>query len=123
MPAIRPDRIRKLREELGLTQDEVAREAQCNQGHYSAIERGLIPSVGARILIGLARALRTNVDYLTGTSDDPTPNKRLEQRDLTQDEEDLLLAYRRLRSEAQKRLAHRLIQALLATDEAEDQIA
>ena len=61
-------RVRALREERGLSQDEVARTAGIDRSHLSGIETGTGPrNVGVETLNGLARALGVRLtDLLAG---------------------------------------------------------
>ena len=96
MPTLSGRRVRALRERRGLKQYELAIYAKVNQGYLSEIERDKTGSVGSQILVGLAAALETNVDYLLGTSDDPRPPRREKVGDLKPDEEELLKIYREI---------------------------
>jgi DNA-binding XRE family transcriptional regulator len=59
-------RLRRVREERGLSARELARRIQCSPSLISQIERGLsAPSVG--MLYALATELRTSLDFLFGT--------------------------------------------------------
>ena len=57
-------RIRKRREELGLTIGEVAERAGVNRGTLYRYESGEIKSIGADRLERLSRVLGTDADYL-----------------------------------------------------------
>ena len=61
-------RIRDLREDSDLTQQDIATYLQCTQVCYSYYETGRrdIPS---EVLIKLARYYHTSVDYLLGLTD------------------------------------------------------
>src|SRR5262249_60081052 len=60
-------RLRRVREERGLSVRELARRIRCSPSLISQIERGLsAPSVG--ILYALATELRTSLDFLFGAS-------------------------------------------------------
>jgi len=58
------DRIRKRRDELALTQEQLARATGLKQFHISRIERGDIKDVKGDTLRRLARALRVSADFL-----------------------------------------------------------
>lgn len=61
-------RLKRRRNELGLTQEETAELCGLSQQFYACIERG-IKSVGAESIIKLSVGLGISVDYiLTGTS-------------------------------------------------------
>ena len=61
-------RIRDLREDNDLTQNEVAEYLNMKQPQYNRYERGLrdIPS---DILIALSKLYRTSTDYILGLTD------------------------------------------------------
>ncbi len=58
------ERIRKRRDELALTQEQLARATGLKQFHISRIERGDIKDVKGETLRRLARALRVSADFL-----------------------------------------------------------
>ena len=64
------DRIRKRRDELALTQEQLARATGLKQFHISRIERGDIKDVKGETLRRLARALRVSADFLLELDDD-----------------------------------------------------
>lgn len=66
-------RIRRLRIERGLTQQELASRAGINQGYLSEIERGKDYELGADKLARIAGVLDTNVEYLMARTDDARP--------------------------------------------------
>jgi transcriptional regulator with XRE-family HTH domain len=75
-------RVRQLREDLGWTQEDLARAVSklvgaINQSSISHVERG---TYGMRVdaLAALAVALDTSTDYLLGLTDDPDPRTSLE---------------------------------------------
>lgn len=63
-------RIRDLREDHDLTQQQVADYLQMKQPQYNRYERGLrdLPS---DVLIALARLYNTSADYILGLTDRP----------------------------------------------------
>lgn len=69
-------RIRDLREDADLTQQQVARYLMCDQSLYSKYERGerALPLEAA---VKLARFYQTSVDYLVGLTNQKTPYSRL----------------------------------------------
>ena len=79
---IRGDRVRALRKQLKMSQDDVVDKmaefgAQIHQTYLSAIEaggRGLNPDA----LKSLSEVLLTSPGYLLGLTDDPRPHKVLE---------------------------------------------
>lgn len=69
-------RIRDLREDHDLTQEEVAKILCVKQATYSRYESGAI-NVPVDILIKLASYYSTSVDYILGLTNNPTPTKKL----------------------------------------------
>ena len=67
-------RIRDLREDADLTQQQVAEILMCDQSLYSKYERGerQLPLAAA---VQLAVFYKTSMDYLVGLTDDPAPPK------------------------------------------------
>ena len=63
-------RIRHRREQLGMTQQELADAMQMRQTAISRLEHNGVPNPGADVLKRLARALRCSVDWLIGLYDD-----------------------------------------------------
>ena len=63
-------RIKDLREDHDLTQQQVATFLQMKQSQYSRYERGL-RDLPTDILIRLARLYQTSTDYLLGLTNDP----------------------------------------------------
>ena len=61
-------RIRDLREDHDLTQEEVANYLMMKQPQYSRYERGL-RDIPTDVLIRLARLYKTTTDYILGLSD------------------------------------------------------
>jgi transcriptional regulator with XRE-family HTH domain len=75
-------RVRQLREQRGLTQDELQERAGIATGYVSKLENKGIPKhPGDKVLSGLARALGVTVAELTATpartvvEDDPYPTR------------------------------------------------
>ena len=58
------DRIRGLRDNIGLTQGQLARDASVSQGYLSQLENGDVKSPSAAILLRVARAIHVNPDEL-----------------------------------------------------------
>lgn len=71
-------RIKDVREDKDLTQQEIAEYLQCDQSLYSKYERGL-REVPLQIVYKLAEYYGTSIDYLAGLTDEkvPYPRKRL----------------------------------------------
>lgn len=84
------NRIRELREEIGMTQVRLSIELEVSQETVSAYENGKhYPSVPS--LIKLMNVFNTGIDYILGFSDVRTPIKTL-----NIDEQQLINYYRRL---------------------------
>jgi transcriptional regulator with XRE-family HTH domain len=64
------DRVRQRREELKLTQDQLAAATGLKQFHISRIESGSITDVKGKTLLRLAKALRVTSDNLLGREDE-----------------------------------------------------
>lgn len=65
-------RIRDMREDRDLSQQEVADYLLCDQSLYSKYERGE-RSIPLEIMIKLADYYQTSLDYLVGRTDRKTP--------------------------------------------------
>ena len=62
MPTV-GDRIREIREELGLTQDQLASRAGISKGFLSDVENNK-RNLSSKNVLGIANAVGTSVDYL-----------------------------------------------------------
>ena len=65
-------RIRDLREDLDLSQAQIAKALNCSQQAYSNYELGQ-RDIPTAVLIRLAGFHRTSIDYLLGRTDEPAP--------------------------------------------------
>ena len=65
-------RIRDLREDLDLSQAQIAKTLNCSQQAYSNYELGQ-RDIPTAVLIRLAEFHRTSIDYLLGLTDEPAP--------------------------------------------------
>ncbi|MBE6907000.1 helix-turn-helix domain-containing protein [Marasmitruncus massiliensis] len=65
-------RIRDMREDHDLTQQQVADYLMCDQSLYSKYERGE-RDVPLAVMVRLARLYKTSVDYLAGLTSDKNP--------------------------------------------------
>lgn len=65
-------RIRDLREDHDLTQQQVAEYLMCDQSLYSKYERGE-RDVPLSVMIKLAQFYKTSIDYLVGLTDHKQP--------------------------------------------------
>ena len=68
-------RIRDLRNDRGLTQEELARILNVKQNTYCQYEIGVI-NYPLDAVIKLAEYYNVSVDYLVGLTDEPTPYPR-----------------------------------------------
>lgn len=64
------ERIRKLRQELGLSQQELAHKAGVRRPTISELESGKQRGLTVETAKRLARALGVGIDYLAGTWED-----------------------------------------------------
>ncbi len=72
-------RVRILRQDMGMTQDEMHRRladagARVSRSYVSVIERQDILA-GSDLVRGLAKVLNTSADYLLMLTDDPSPSR------------------------------------------------
>ncbi|WP_207636364.1 helix-turn-helix domain-containing protein [Desulfosporosinus youngiae] len=65
-------KIRDVREDHDLTQQQVAQYLMCDQSLYSKYERGE-RDVPLNIMIKLAQFYKTNIDYLVGLTENKKP--------------------------------------------------
>lgn len=63
-------RIRDLREDADLTQQQVAEYLNCERSLYSKYECG-IRTVPLEVVVKLAEYYHTSMEYLVGLTDDP----------------------------------------------------
>jgi transcriptional regulator with XRE-family HTH domain len=90
---MRGDRIRKLREELGWTQEMLCERLELPILAMNRYENNKT-APDANKLARIAEALGCSTDYLTGLTDDPTP-RRLGTAELKAKERVALSAWRR----------------------------
>ena len=69
------ERIRNLREDKDLSQNEIAKILNCSQTTYSRYQTGDL-NIPVDSLIKLAIYFNTSIDYLTGLTDEKKPYKR-----------------------------------------------
>ena len=69
------ERIRNLREDKDLSQNEIAKILNCSQTTYSRYETGDL-NIPVDSLIKLAIYFNTSIDYLTRLTDEKNPYKR-----------------------------------------------
>lgn len=65
-------RIRDMREEKGMTQQQVADYLMCDQSLYSKYERGE-REVPLELMVKLAKLFETSIDYLVKLTDHKQP--------------------------------------------------
>ncbi len=68
-------RLKDLREDMDLTQKEIANMLNCSQTTYSRYETGDL-NVPNEVLKQLAKFYKTSVDYILGITNDKKPYKR-----------------------------------------------
>src|SRR3972149_5084842 len=66
------DKIRELREELGLTQGQLANDASVSQGYLSQLEKGDVKNPSAGVLLRVAQAMQVEPDELFEAAGYPT---------------------------------------------------
>ena len=66
------ERIRNLREDHDLKQEDIARLLHCTQACYSHYETGK-RDIPTEVLIQLAGLYHTSTDYILGLTDDSAP--------------------------------------------------
>lgn len=104
------DKIRQLREELGLTQGHLANSSSVSQGYLSQLENSEVKNPSAAVLLRVAQAMHVDPDELFEAAGYPTVRTL---RQIYQDYEstvdaDLLRYLARLPRDRQRRLLHLL---------------
>jgi len=66
------DRIRQLREEIGLTQGQLAGSSSVSQGYLSQLENGEVKNPSAAVLLRVAEAMHIDADELFEAAGYPT---------------------------------------------------
>lgn len=95
-------RIRQLREQQGLSQEQLALEAGTSQRQISKYETGKNEPT-AHVLFALAATLNTTSDYLLGRTDNPDRMLR-DDDDLDTDEREIINVIRSQSSEQRKKI-------------------
>ncbi|EOS67576.1 helix-turn-helix domain-containing protein [Oscillibacter sp. 1-3] len=72
---LRYGRIRDIRNDRGLTQEQIARFLHVSQNTYSQYEIGTT-RFPLDVVVKLAEYYNVSMDYLVGLTDDPTPYSR-----------------------------------------------
>ena len=70
------ERLKKVRELKGLSEQWVADLANISVEEYSQIEKGNLPTNSLSLVINIAYIIDINMDYLLGFSDDPLPSNQ-----------------------------------------------
>lgn len=73
------ERIRNLRIDNNLSQEQLAKHLHVKQNTYSQYEIGVL-NYPIEILIKLAVFYNTSIDYLLGLTDNPAPYERAKQK-------------------------------------------
>ncbi len=111
------DRIRGLRDTLGLTQGRLANSASLSQGYLSQLEKGDVKNPSAAVLLRIARATDVDPDELFEAAGYPTVRtlRQIYRSYESTIEPDLLSYLGRLPRDRQRRLFHLLegLQSLL----------
>lgn len=89
---MRGDRLKRVREDRGYTQDELSEMIGIGQKQVWRHESGATTPDGD-VVARYAQALDVSADYLLGISDDPKPNVQIS--DLTRAERAVIAAWRR----------------------------
>lgn len=76
---LRYRRLRGLREDRDLTQEQIANFLKCDQSLYSKYERG-VRDLPLSLAASLAIFYKTSVDYLIGLTDETKPYPRRKER-------------------------------------------
>jgi HTH-type transcriptional regulator, competence development regulator len=66
------DRIRQIRDELGLTQGQLASGSSVSQGYLSQLENGEVKNPSAAVLLRVAQAMQIDADELFEAAGYPT---------------------------------------------------
>ncbi len=66
------DKIRQLREEMGLTQGQLANGSSVSQGYLSQLENGEVKNPSAAVLLRIAQAMKIDSDDLFEAAGYPT---------------------------------------------------
>ena len=107
---LREERLVARRKKLRLTKKAIATKVGVSPQAYAYLEAGeRDASYPVALLVSLA--LQTSVGYLTGDTDDPSPDQLLLKIDEADDISDMIAEYRRLPPD-DKRLIRTLIEKL-----------
>jgi transcriptional regulator with XRE-family HTH domain len=90
--ALRPDRLKNLREQHGLSQRELAKVCGLGITAISKYERAEVDPSSSHLKV-IAQQLEVTTDYLLGLTDDP--RGLFDNRELTDEERTILQAFRR----------------------------
>ena len=109
------DKIRKLRDELGMSQAQLAAQGGLSQGYLSQLENEEVQNPSAAVIFGLARALHVDPRVLmhaAGYQDDPGDGGSADSYEVTVDP-DLLRFLARIPRDQQTHLL-RVLQGMEA---------
>src|SRR2546422_2202677 len=100
------DRIRQIREEIGLTQGQLASGSSVSQGYLSQLENGEVKNPSAAVLLRVAKAMRVDSDELFEAAGYPTVRtlRQLYEGYESTVDSDLLLFFAGLPRDRQRRL-------------------
>ena len=110
-------RIKALRQERGMTLEQVADAVGVGKSTVRKWETGMIANMRRDKISSLAKALNTTPAYLLGWEDDEGDKKvSPDERQLTEGEEALLALFRRVPADKQQ-LVLQMIRAAISTQE------
>lgn len=95
------ERLKKIREETGLSQRDVAQAASISQSTYSDLERGDSAGRSLEILGQVAKGIGVSADYLLGIEKDLGP-KVMARGSLSTQERELLSLWREVRPKTRR---------------------
>lgn len=104
------DKIRQLREDMGLTQGHLANSSSVSQGYLSQLENGEVKNPSAAVLLRVAQAMHVDSDELFEAAGYPTVRtlRQLYRGYESTVDADLLRYLARLPRDRQRRLLHLL---------------
>lgn len=105
-------RLKDLREDCDLSQEEIAKKINTSQSYYAQYENGKQPITFERV-IELAKYYQVSIDYIAGLTND---KRGISRSELPEDETELLKKFREL-SERQKGIIIGQIKEMTAQNE------
>ena len=109
-------KIRELRQEQGLTLEQVAKVVGVGKSTVRKWETGMIANMKRDKISSLAQALGTTPAYLMGWKDDSEKNPPQDKQELSEGEKALLELFNRV-PEDQQKLVLQMIRAALGSQE------